>query len=301
MFEHLLVGIDGQQGGRDALALARVLLPARGRLTLATAYAPKAYVWRGGSPAYQARDRDDARAVLEAAREGAEIEGELWCIESPSVGAGLHHLAQEMDADILVVGSSSRGLVGRVMLGDDTRAALNGAACAVAVAPAGYAEQRHAFERVGVGYNGSVESEHALGVARELARQFGARLAAFEAVSIPARVVMGGAAPVGISITELVGEAQDHLSSFGGIEAHAAYGAPAEELSLFSASVDLLIVGSRRYGPVGRVVHGSTASQLTRSARCPLLVLTRGARASDATVVHLAADRREAALADTAT
>lgn len=294
MFDHLLVGIDGQQGGRDALALAKLLLPAGGRLTLATIYPPQAYVWRGGSPAYQARDRDDARAVLEAARDHDDVEAELWCLESPSVGAGLHQLAEDVEADLLVVGSSRRGLLGRVMLGDDTRAALNGAPCAVATAPAGYAEQRHAIERVGVGYNDSPESEHALGVARKLARRLGASLAAFEAVSIPALVVMGGAAPVWMSIDELVSEAQDHLSSLGGIEPHAAYGAAAEELSLFSASVDLLIVGSRSYGPVGRVVHSSTASRLTRSARCPLLLLTRGARVKDATAVPLSADPRPA-------
>jgi nucleotide-binding universal stress UspA family protein len=122
MFDHLLVGIDGQQGGRDALALAKLLLPAGGRLTLATIYPPQAYVWRGGSPAYQARDRDDARAVLEAARDHDDVEAELWCLESPSVGAGLHQLAEDVEADLLVVGSSRRGLLGRVMLGDDTRA-----------------------------------------------------------------------------------------------------------------------------------------------------------------------------------
>jgi nucleotide-binding universal stress UspA family protein len=294
MFDHLLVGVDGQQGGRDALALAKLLLPARGRLTFANIYPPQAYVRRGGGPADRARDGNDARAVLEAAREGAGIEGEPWCIESSSVGAALHQLAEDVDADLLVVGSSRRGLVGRVMLGDDTCAALNGAPCAVATAPAGYAEQRHAIGRVGVGYSGSPESEHALGVARELARRFSARLAAFEAVSIPALVVMGGAAPVGMSIDELVSEAQDHLSSLG-VEAQAAYGTAAEELFLFSASVDLLIVGSRSYGPVGRVIHGSTASRLTRSARCPLLVLTRGARVKDATTVHQSADSGPAA------
>jgi nucleotide-binding universal stress UspA family protein len=163
-------------------------------------------VWPDGSPAHHARDRDEARAVLEAAREEAGIDGDLWCVESSSVGAGLHELAEDEGADLLVVGSSRRGLLGRVMLGDDTRAALNGAPCAVAPAPAGYAQQPRAIERVGVGYNCSPESEHALGVGRKLARQFSASLAAFEAVSIPALVVMGGAAPVGMSFDELVSE-----------------------------------------------------------------------------------------------
>ena len=66
-------------------------------------------------------------------------------------------------------------------------------------------------------------------------------------------------------------------SPLGGVEPHAGHGEPAEELALYSRSVDLLVIGSRGYGPIGRVVHGSTAEKLARTARCPLLVLTRGA------------------------
>jgi hypothetical protein len=44
----------------------------------------------------------------------------------------------------------------------------------------------------------------------------------------------------------------------------------------------LLVVGSRSYGPIGRLVHGSVSQQLARTARCPLLVLTRAARAGQA-------------------
>ena len=45
-----------------------------------------------------------------------------------------------------------------------------------------------------------------------------------------------------------------------------------------SGSLDLLVVGSRGYGPIGRLVHGSTSRELTLRAQCPLLVLTRTRR-----------------------
>jgi len=51
-----------------------------------------------------------------------------------------------------------------------------------------------------------------------------------------------------------------------------------DELALYSASLDLLVVGCRGYGPIGRLIHGSTSLQLAQPARCPLLVLTRQAR-----------------------
>ena len=50
---------------------------------------------------------------------------------------------------------------------------------------------------------------------------------------------------------------------------------------MYGQSIDLLVVGSRGYGPLGRLMHGSTSTKLARIARCPLLVLTRAAQAVD--------------------
>ena len=69
------------------------------------------------------------------------------------------------------------------------------------------------------------------------------------------------------------------IAALGGVEPHAVYGQPAEELALYSASLDLLVVGARGYGPLGRLIHGSTSQQLAHTARCPLLVLTRAVHA----------------------
>jgi nucleotide-binding universal stress UspA family protein len=293
MFENVIIGVDGEEGGRDALALAKILLGEGGRLTLANVYPGDAYVWRGGNPAHQLVEADDSVALLKQTHREAGVEAELRQIGDPSVGKGLHELAEDAQADLLVVGSSRRGLVGRVTLGNDTRAALNGAPCAVAVAPAGYAREPRTVREIGVGYNRSKESEHALAVARELAARHGAKLSAFEAVTVPTYLVHGTTAPDGTPINHLVNEARDRIAALGGVEPHAAYGAAAEELALYSASLDLLVVGSRDYGPLGRLVHGSTTRELARSARCPLLVLTRAARKAES--APSADDRRRTA------
>jgi nucleotide-binding universal stress UspA family protein len=73
-------------------------------------------------------------------------------------GRGLHQLAADEHADLLVVGSSHRSAVGRLLLGDDTQAALNGAPCAVAIAPRGYALGGGAWTTIGVGDDGSAEA-----------------------------------------------------------------------------------------------------------------------------------------------
>ena len=54
-------------------------------------------------------------------------------------------------------------------------------------------------------------------------------------------------------------------------------GDPATELAYAGNDFDLLVTGSRGYGPVRRLMLGSTSTRLVREAPCPVLVLTRGA------------------------
>jgi nucleotide-binding universal stress UspA family protein len=60
-----------------------------------------------------------------------------------------------------------------------------------------------------------------------------------------------------------------------GIDGHAEYGGPREALTKLALSADLLIVGSRGYGPLGSVFHGSVSSYLERHAQSGLLVVPR--------------------------
>jgi nucleotide-binding universal stress UspA family protein len=64
------------------------------------------------------------------------------------------------------------------------------------------------------------------------------------------------------------------------VDAHAVYGLTGEELAAFGQEMDILIVGSRGYGPMRRLVLGSTSDYLERNARCSLLVLPRVATGS---------------------
>lgn len=276
MFKNVIVGVDGREGGRDAAALGKRLCDEDGALTLAYIYPLEPRAWRGTTPAYDTEQREKAEELLGKARDDLGVDAKLHVLGSPSVGRGLHETAEALGADLLVVGSAGRGVLGRIFVSDDTRAALNGAPCAVAITPAGHGPGP-AMREIGVGYDGSPESEHALRVARELARDKRAELSAFEAVSLPAYALAGPGTPGDDTYDELVERAAERVARLEGVSPHAAYGVPAEELAIYSASLDLLVIGSRSYGPLGRIVHGSTALQLARTARCPLLVLPRGA------------------------
>jgi nucleotide-binding universal stress UspA family protein len=279
MFKQIVVGVDGREGGRDAVALAKLLVAAGGELTLAHVVPGDSHADHGASAAYEAPEAQQAEALLETVREETDVEAHLRWHGSSSVGRGLHELCELIGADLVAVGSSRRGLLGRVLIGDDTSAALNGAPCSIAIAPTNYSQHPATIREIGVGYDGSPESEHALSVARMLADASGAKLSALEAVSLPSDAFLGPGA-VDNTPQRLLADARGRIAAFGDLEPHAAYGQPAEELALYSASLDLLIVGSRGYGPIGRLIHGSTSQQLAHSARCPLLVLTRTARTS---------------------
>ena len=282
MFNNVVVGIDDDEGGRDAIALAKTLAAGGAKLTFAQVYQGDSAVSRATRPDYEAKQHDRIRELLEMRRAEAGVDAELRWYGSPSVGRGLHELAELTGADLLVIGSSRRGLLGRVLIGDDTRAALNGAPCAVAIAPAGQSRAAAVMREVGVGYDGSPESKRALELARMVAAEHHTTLSAFQAISTPAYLYLGHldtAAPVELaSIHGEVDEARERIAALGGVEPHAAYGDPVEELTVYSASLDLLVVGSRGYGPLGRLVYGGVAQRLARTARCPLLVLTRSAR-----------------------
>jgi nucleotide-binding universal stress UspA family protein len=286
MFKRIVVGVDGHEGGRDAIALAKNLLAQDGELALAHVLAHDGHGYRGPSADYEASGWASAAELLEKVRDEAGIDARLRWRVSGSVGRGLHELSELTGADLLAVGSSRRGLLGRVLLGHDAQAALDAAPCAIAIAPANYSHEPVAMREIGVGYNGSPESERALELARRIAAGAGARLSAFEAVSLATSRFEARLFRLSDAVDALVKEARDRLTALGGVEAHAAYGDAAEELALYSASLDLLIVGSRGYGPIGRLIHGSTSRRLTHTARCPLLVLPRSARVIAASEVE---------------
>lgn len=278
MFANVLVGVDGSPTGRAAITLAAELAGARSRVTLAHVYGDTPIPGRHPEPELQASLREQAQALLEDERAGARVEADLIPVCSTSVGRGLHVLAQERAADLLVVGSHTGGLAGRVLVGDDTRGSLNGATCAIAIAPGGYVARTGGFLRIGVGYDFSAESHAALEIARALAADTGAKLSALHVVSLPTWGYVGPMAGNWGAILEARrSSSRERIAELEDVEATAVYGLPSEELAAYGDRVDLLVVGSRSYGPLRRLMLGSTSNALARHARCALLILPRAA------------------------
>lgn len=270
MFKNVIVGVDGRSGGRDAAALAKRLLHSHGRLTLVHVHLETTAVV---VHEFDSSARDEAQRLLRDEREAAGGEAELGEIGGTSVAMGLHRYAEEHNADLLVVGSSHRGFVGRMLAGDDARSSLQCAPCAVAVSPPGYADSSRPIEIIGVGYDDSAESEGALAAAAELA---GAAEAEIHALILVAKVRFDGSLTPMNSVLgtdpRLTGIAHQ-LSRLERVRVRPAYGLPVEELRAFGDEVDLLLLGSARQEPEGRVALDRTSKSLVRSPACPVLIL----------------------------
>jgi nucleotide-binding universal stress UspA family protein len=279
----LLVGVDGRDGGHDALELARVLASeSTGRVVAVT-------VLHGGPwpMEYALLKDEDAREADPVFQKARSKVGD-YGMETRAFGGGppasiLTKLAEDEMFDAIVVGSPHRGAIGKVLIGSVARSLLNGAPCDVLVAPKGYADERHdALRTIAVAYDGTPEAKAALHRAEELARLSNATIRVMTVVSPPVVVaVPGGAAgsyaPQGpLDPDKVINDAVNSIDTELGAEGQRLDGSPAEEVAeACETGVDLLVAGSRGYGPVTRVLLGSVSRKLINEAPCPVLVVPR--------------------------
>jgi nucleotide-binding universal stress UspA family protein len=277
----LLIGLARREGGKDALELARALCAGqRAKVLVVTVLYSEPWVHEYGRLSGDAAG--DAGPYFDLARnelEGIHLETRAYGGSSPA--AVLTALAEEEDFDAIVVGSPHRGRIGRVLAGSTAINLLNGAPTDVAVAPRGFAENRHeALRRIAVAYDGTPESTLALRRAETLAKPAKAALEVITVVqpSVAVPAMMPGAYVPDLppQPDEVIGNALDSVDPSLAAETRRLDGDPAEELvRACEEGVDLLVVGSRGYGPLTRVLLGSVSRKLACEAPCPVLVVRR--------------------------
>ncbi|HEX6228061.1 MAG TPA: universal stress protein, partial [Solirubrobacterales bacterium] len=188
-------------------------------------------------------------------------------------------LAEREPVDTVVIGSSHRGTLGRALLGSVGRGVLNGAPVPVAVAPRGYAEQGHGpLGLIAVAFDGTPESKQALNRARELAEAHRATVRVLTVVAPPVALPgIVGYTPVNPPEPEnVLEEGVKSIEARVTVEGRQLSGPPAETLAdACEDGVDLLVAGSRGYGPLTRVMLGSVAAKLIDLSPCPVLVVPR--------------------------
>ncbi len=300
VYRTVIAAHDGHEPSSDGLALARLVAGATGaRLLIAHVAPPRVSAADGPrlTRGRALREQDDVARLLERLLHdlAPELRADTRLVTCRSVPRALHDLAVAEGADLVVLGSSRHGPVGRVLTGSVSGPLIQGAPCAVAVAPRGFSGLGAQLHRLAVAFDGSPESKVALRHATSLAVAAGARLrliAAVEPLVFPAFVNV----PAGDAYAEII-HARGELLEREVESARAALppGLPVETRILDGSAVDaickgtqygvdLLVVGSRGFGPVRRVLLGSVSSRLLHVAPCPVLVVPRGADAAEAAI-----------------
>jgi len=283
MFKKIVVGLDGREGGRDALTLAARLAGDGGELIATQVFPYDSHPSRAALGEFAVALREDAQKSLDHELAEAGVDARTMVVGDSSYARGLHHAAEHERADLIVVGSTHHGPLGRVLVGDVARGTLHGAPCAVAVASRGLAREDRGPSTIGVGFDDSEESREALAVAVDLAHDTGARLELLSVIQLP--VAMAFPTAYTYEWTDLaerdrtaVEEQMEGVVAELDVDASASTvsGSAAKELTELSRRVDLMVVGSRRWGPARRLLLGSTADHLAGHSACPLLVLPRG-------------------------
>lgn len=203
-------------------------------------------------------------------------------VESSSPSWGLHGVAVKEQADLIVGGASHHAAVGRVLVGSVGERVLHGAPCGVGVAPAGFRAKPARLALIGVGFDGGAESEAALSRAGDLARLASADLRVLTVVE-PPELPLGAEGPAFAGADGVAAAREQVMRSEldRGLtlvpEDTPASGklVIAGTETLADEDIDVMVVGSRGYGPLRRVLLGSVSTRLVRSAPCPVIVFPR--------------------------
>jgi len=277
-----IVGLDGREHDADALALARSLHAALGGEIVLAHVIPPAPPGRG-MVAFEAIERREGRELLDAAATKIGDSAHTELVDPCPAAPGLSGVAVERDASMLVLGSSHRGTVGRIVPGGVASQLLTCAPCAIAVAPVGYAQELTGpISRIGLAYDATSESDVSLSAAAVAAAGLGVPLHLYHAMHAISRdpgwdkfrrhmqdfaqgILDQGLKqlPAGLKATSRVLE---------GDVATVVAEAASED------GIGLLFAGSRGYGPLREALIGGVGGALLRTSPCPLVIIPRRSR-----------------------
>jgi nucleotide-binding universal stress UspA family protein len=279
MFENIAVAYAGDQAGTDAVALAVKLADVlASKLSIVFPYHPLLAVVPGDAAQQQVRDELKAIAPDSPSLKDATYlsSHSQWPIHA------MHEIADYQRCDLIIFGTAGEGIAEHLHISLMERM-VHAAPCAVLVAPAGYAQGAHSAPRyVGVGFADSNEGKQALQLGQELAQTLDGDLCVISASWLSPAVRSYAAQTASISIleseiyTETKTSLEHAVANLGDhVDAHAIKGNPTDVLLEHSKTLDLLVLGSRAYGPVRYALLGSVSAAVMREADCPVLVTPR--------------------------
>lgn len=256
----VVVAIDPQQPGQanDAVAVAARLAS----MLEAPLQAVHVFVPLTGEVGPQ---REDHERAVRTFLDEAGVTAEVTAYPGGSPARTLHRLCDLEHAACVVIGSGHLAAKGTSSLGVVAEALLHGSRVPVVVVPAGHGSPAGPVARIGVAYGGTPESDAALERARELAEAGGGRLEVVVAEELAAGADDGTARR---RLERALAAAPEAAGTIADED-------PAAALADASSGLDLLVTGSRSYGPLRVVLLGAVTRRLLELAHCPVMVVPR--------------------------
>jgi nucleotide-binding universal stress UspA family protein len=293
----LLVAFAPDGRGRAVLHLAAMLARSADDDLVVCAVVPAP--WYPSPARVDAEYREYLQQAAERALDGArsrlpaDLPATFVVHHARSAPAGLLEVAEEHDASLIVVGSSSAGGVGHVTLGSASSRLLHSSPVPVAVAPRGFRCPPDArVARVTAAFGGSEGAENLVIAAAGVAAGVGAglRLASFVVRARPPYTSGVGTEADEAMVADWVREieaagraALEKVSDLPAVprdlETVVGRGESWEEglEDVEWQGGDVLVVGSSSIGPVARVFLGSRATKIVQHSPVPVVVVPRGA------------------------
>jgi nucleotide-binding universal stress UspA family protein len=281
-----VVGYSANARGHDAVNLAVSMARGRGAsldLVLVVpevqqfgaAHAPKA--------GFETLLNEQAREWLDEALAlvPADVPAEAHIRSGDSDAHALIEAAEELGADVLVIGATSAGLFKRFTIGSVASALLHASTVPVALAPHGY-HRKEALTRIscGLGTRAGAEKllDFAVGMAANrkvplrvvslLALDGGNASDAAEAAREYAEKAVAAAAPVDPSGVKLAAKTDVVVAQGRSIEE------AVDDLDWEDG--EILVIGSSRLAQARSIFLGSTANRILRALPVPMLVVPSG-------------------------
>ncbi|HEY9379507.1 MAG TPA: universal stress protein [Jiangellaceae bacterium] len=296
MASRVVIGYDGSEASEDAVAFGLTWCRSTGDVPIVATVYPEEHPLGAGrvDAEWAAYVREQAEIIQDQARARVGDAALYRNIASTSAAHGLADLAEDVEAALVVVGASQQQVgFARSLLGSSTERLLHGATVPVTVVPARWRQAApDRISSIGVAFVDTRDAREALRVAVRAAQRIPARLTLY--------TVLGQSSE---RYSYLVGRTDEQAfvdkarDSFGRALEFAAAGVPpdleprtvllegavVESLAVLGPDdVDLLVCGSRGYGPARRVLLGGVSSRLIRQARLPVAVVPRASAVSTA-------------------
>lgn len=249
------------------------------------------------NPAHHLPNLEEVEALLERTAASAlardiapHADGVLRILQvqrrAPFAGEAILGYADEVGADLIVMGTHGRRGLAHVLLGSVANEVVRRASCPVLTVRT-RPEGTHlgAIERILVPIDFSSSSETALHAARDLAVQWTASLDLLHVIEetvMPAFYAAGVTSLLQLDPeirTRCQAEMQRRLAQLGdpsvAVTAHVREGKAAREIVAFTeeGGSDLIVLATASRSGVERLLLGSVAEKVVRLAPCPVLVV----------------------------